>query len=706
MSTIASLVVKIGANTSGFESAMSKAGATLANLSKVAMAATAAAGAGVLALGKIGLEYNSQMENYTTNFKVMLGSTEAAAAKVEELKKLAASTPFEMTGLAEATQTLLAFQVPAERSTEILNMLGDVSLGNSEKLRGLSVAFGQVSSAGKLQGQDLMQMINQGFNPLNYIAQRTGETMQELRDRMSEGKITADEVTQAFKDATSAGGQFYNGMAEASQTLSGLFSTLKDNARSLIGEVFRPISDSITKTLLPQAIGYIDRLTGAFRDNGVEGLVSAAGTVVSSVVTTIASGAPKFVELAVSLVQSLIDGLVGNLPAIVDAATRVIITLVDGIVAMLPTLAEAGAEILIQLANGIAESLPTLIPSIVQAVVLIVETLVDHIGEFIDAGMSILSGLVSGITQALPIIAEAVPEIISKIVAEVTNTETLADLVTAGVDMFIALVGNLPGIINGLVSKVPEIVSSVSSAFTNSESQQKMAEAGERLAKFLGEAFVNTVVNYVAGGGTIGDLLGIKTNIDLFPNAPSPTGGGGKASVGSGGGYGTPADIALQWQTMVGDAIERGKTYEEAAAAASKTLYGAPTLSQGGFANTPTANTSSYGFGSFGNIRGYANGGLPAAGELFLARENGPEFVGTIGGQTAVANTDQMETSVAKGNEGVIAAIYDMANAIVGALRENGGGPANYDRAAQLLAGPLQRYNSVAGTSLIKGSSR
>lgn len=120
---------------------------------------TAGLGIGKLAYDFMGagINFNKTMQTYTANFKVMLGSQEKATKKVQELKEMAAKTPFEMSDLADATETLLSFQVPAEDAQEILRQLGDISLGNKEKLKGLALVFGQVSSAGKLTGQDLMQ---------------------------------------------------------------------------------------------------------------------------------------------------------------------------------------------------------------------------------------------------------------------------------------------------------------------------------------------------------------------------------------------------------------------------------------------------------------------------------------------------------------------------------------------------------------------
>lgn len=84
-----------------------------------------------------------------------------------------------------------------------MKMLGDISLGNGERLQSLSLAFAQVTATGRLMGQDLLQMINAGFNPLEAIAKRTGETMTDVKERMSDGRVSVEEVEQAMKDATS-----------------------------------------------------------------------------------------------------------------------------------------------------------------------------------------------------------------------------------------------------------------------------------------------------------------------------------------------------------------------------------------------------------------------------------------------------------------------------------------------------------------------
>jgi tape measure domain-containing protein len=683
MGVIADLMVHIGADTRDLESGFDRAGRAVGSMAKIVMAATAAGAAAIGAAAKIGIEYNSQMENYTTNMKVLLGSQEAAVKKMEELKSFAASTPFELGGLAEATQTLLAFEVPASETTRILKMLGDVSLGDSEKLRGLSVVFGQVSSAGKLQGQDLMQMINQGFNPLNYIAKRTGESMEELRDRMSKGAISAEEVTQAFEDATSAGGQFFNGMKEASKTMSGLISTLKDNARSLVGEVFVPISEGIKNTLLPQAIGYIDELTEAFREKGVEGLVEAAGEILSNVVTTLAEGAPRFVTLAVSLVESLLDGLIGNLPAIVDAAVEIGETLANGIIDMIPKFFDAGIEIILRLAQGLSETIPELIPSIVDAVTTMVETLIDNVPLMVDAGTKIFLGIIDGMLNAIPQIVDALPSLITSIVDAVIDSTP--KIIEAGVKFFVSLVENLPDIINGIISNIPEIVDNVAASFASAENQKKMGEAGKTLISSLWnnawDVFKEDWQKFLEDpwGGP-----GSKTwsALDAQEAASGMGHGGGGMAGGGAGRTGREEDAAL-WQSIFNANVAGGMSQDEAANDATTKVYGEPEIARSTTANIMRPN-------------GYANGGYPAPGELFMADENNIyEFKGNAGGRPTVANNDQMEEAVASGNREVVAALERLIDAVY----KTSGGNSTFDseRFVRNVKNQESRFDFVAG---------
>lgn len=205
-------------------------------------------------LGKVvqsGVDYNASMESYLTNFKVMLGNEELAATKLAELRKMAAATPFALSDLTDGTQTLLQFGIAADDTTDVLKQLGDISLGNADKLQTLVRAYGKMSSAQKVTLENVNMMIDAGFNPLNQICDATGESMSDLYKRISDGRVSFEELQYAVKAATSEGGQFYNGMLEASQTFSGRMSTLKDNVAALTGELtsglFAALGDLVVK---------------------------------------------------------------------------------------------------------------------------------------------------------------------------------------------------------------------------------------------------------------------------------------------------------------------------------------------------------------------------------------------------------------------------------------------------------------------------
>lgn len=210
---------------------------------------------------KSGVEYNATMQSYLTNFKVMLGSEEQAAAKLAEIRKMAASTPFSLDDLTSGTQTLLQFGIAVDDTTGVLQQLGDISLGNADKLQTLVRAYGKMSSAQKVTLENVTMMIDAGFNPLNQICTATGESMADLYKRISDGKVSFAELESAVSSATSQGGQFYNGMLEASQTFSGRMSTLKDNVSALTGELtgglFEALGELVVK-VNEAAVSFLD----------------------------------------------------------------------------------------------------------------------------------------------------------------------------------------------------------------------------------------------------------------------------------------------------------------------------------------------------------------------------------------------------------------------------------------------------------------
>lgn len=472
--TLFELLVKIGVDdqASGKISKIAQGlGNGLKTAAKVGAAAVGAASTAIVALGKIGLEYNSQMEQYTTNFTTMLGSQEAAVKKVQELKEFAASTPLSMDDLAKGTQTLLAFGVESENSTGILRQLGDIALGDADKMQRLSTAFGKATAAGKVTGDTVQQMIDAGWNPLIQISKSAGETMEETQKRMSAGAISVEELQAAMEAVTTGTGQFAGGMEAASHTTQGLISTLKDNANALVGEVFMPISDGLLGSVLPGAIEAVSSLTTAFRENGISGMIEAAGGILGSAIGEFTNALPKFVGVASEIVKSLVKGIKNNLPQITEGAVTTVETLANGILGMLPEIIKLGLDVIVSLANGIAESLPELIPTIVDVVIQIVETLIDNVDMLVDSSIAIITALANGLINALPRLIEKAPEIIEKLVNAIVNNAP--KLVTAALTIIVTLARGLITSIPNLIKAIPQIVTALVNGFTSLRGQIK-----------------------------------------------------------------------------------------------------------------------------------------------------------------------------------------------------------------------------------------
>lgn len=478
---------KVGKSAEGLSAAVKGSFAAIG----VAVGATAAAVAtGVGAMIAKGTEFNAEMQNYQAAFTPLLGGADAAKAKLQELSAFAAATPFAMTDLTKASQTMLSFGESTQDLMPDLKMLGDISQGNSEKLSGLALVFGQVQSNGHLMGQDLLQMINQGFNPLQIISEKTGQSMSSLRDEMAKGQISFDQVKQAMVWATSEGGMFYQSMQLGAQTLTGAFSSTKDGMSILSGAMTSELTPALTGILTeginPLLGGLVDLVNGT--DGGqqevadaskalvaqvqnlapaIESIASnlstvftaigpAVGAALKTLVGSLATLLPSIVSLAGDIISTLVSAITQNAVSLVKTAVPVLLHFVTGLLSQLPKLLDVGLQALVTLANGIAAALPTLIPAAVAAIIGLVQALINNLPMILDAGLKLLLGLVEGIINALPQLIAALPKIIVSIIEFLVNSIPL--LINAGIQLLTALVGALPEIIEAIVKAIPQII--------------------------------------------------------------------------------------------------------------------------------------------------------------------------------------------------------------------------------------------------------
>lgn len=481
---------------SGIKSAGSALGSAALSGAKVAAGALAAGTAAVGGLIAKGISYNNQMEQYQTSFTTLLEGNQAAAdGLVSSLKEMADTTPFEMTDMSSAAQTLLGFGVAADKVMPSLQALGDVSQGNSERFSNLSLAFAQVQAAGKLTGQDLLQFVNAGFNPLQEMSRTTGKSLAELREEMSEGAISAEMVADAFQSATSEGGRFYQSMQKQSKTFSGQMSTIKDNVNSMLGTLTSGLQQDLAANFLPQINESLSSLNAAFTSGGMEGFLNALPTaidgIMSAITTKLQTGLPTIINIVVSALNSIVNSIAGYLPSLVStigngllqllqgllntlqsSGPQLISGLVDslsqfvtGLLGMLPQIANVGMSLIISLVQGIAQAAPTLIPAAVDAVMNFTNNIYNNIGSIITAGLQLVSGLVQGIVTAIPRLVSAIPNLITSFINSITSN--LPAIIEMGAQILVQLVFGLMTTIPKLLTAIPKIVKALWDGLTS-----------------------------------------------------------------------------------------------------------------------------------------------------------------------------------------------------------------------------------------------
>lgn len=231
------------------------------------------------------ISIRSEMESLQTSFKTLAGE-QVGGELFEQIKEYELRTPMIMQDLASEAQTMLAFNIPAQDVMQHLKAIGDISMGDSEKFKSLTLAFSQMSATGKLMGQDLLQMINAGFNPLQVISEQTGKSIGQLKEEMEKGAISTKMVQDAFHAAASEGGQF-NGMLEAqSKTLKGAISNLEGAWQYMLNDI-----GEAQEGLIVGSIDMAQKIIANYQQVGqiIMGLITTYGIYKAAVVTAIAA---------------------------------------------------------------------------------------------------------------------------------------------------------------------------------------------------------------------------------------------------------------------------------------------------------------------------------------------------------------------------------------------------------------------------------
>lgn len=434
------------------------------------------------------VDYQKSMEYYTTSFTVMTGSADKASETVKKLADIGATTPFDMPQLADATSLLMNFGFSADDAVDSMMMLGDISQGNAEKLNTIARAYGKMNSAQKVSLESINMMIDAGFNPLQEISEKTGESMQSLYDRISKGKVSVDEITESMKRSTSEGGKYFQSMDAQSQTLDGRLSTLSDTINSKLGEALQPILQKAADEWIPNVTNAIDNMD-------IDSVVSVIDEIVSGVGELfgfIMNNGDTIISLVAGIGTAMLTWNVANM--------------INGVVTAVKAfqMANEGATVAQALLNGVMNANPimliaTLLAGLTATIITlwntnegfretvtnVWNTFKDTVGNVINSVGGFIGNLISWF-QALP---GRIGAFLGEVIGNVQNWAS--SMVSRASEAGSNFVNNVVSFISGLPSAVWNWLSSALNNVWNFAGQ--LAQAGANAASGL----VNNIVGKI-----------------------------------------------------------------------------------------------------------------------------------------------------------------------------------------------------------------
>ena len=412
---------------------------------------TTMAVSGLKEIATAGISYNAEIEKYQTALTTLTGSASKANDIIEQIKKDAASTPFDVKGLVEANQLLISAGVESDKAREdILNLGNAISAtgGGNEELSRMAVNLQQIKNVGKASSLDIKQFAYAGIDVYGLLADATGKS----REEVSKMDVTYDDLTKALKMAADEGGRYAGAMEAQSKTFNGQVSNLKDNLNQFIGDTMKPLFDLLKDDILP-------------------------------VINELIQGGGDTEQLLTDLGNKILDFIFNAINKLLD---------------MLPQIIDIGVKIVLNLIQGISKQLPTLIPKIVDVVLAIVDTLIDNLDMIIDTAIQLIIAFEEGIWTALPKLIEKVPDIIVKLADALTKPETLAKLLTAGLKIVTTIGTGLIKYLPQMLLVVPRIILGLFKSFVSNVKNTDWKQLGKNILNGIVEGltkFGSTIKN-------------------------------------------------------------------------------------------------------------------------------------------------------------------------------------------------------------------
>lgn len=209
---------------------------SLQSIKRLAIRTAVLIGVNGLGLGLLARQL-SNFEQIEVAFETIIGDVKLAQKKIGELRKFAEKTPFTISGVFLAAKQLLSVKIATDDLLPTMKSLGDVAAGVSVPLFQIVKNFGQIKTQGKLTSRELLDFNRAGIPLIDELTKVLGVNENQISSLVTAGKVSFDDVVQAFKNMSSEGGIFFNLMDKQSKTLGGIFNNIQDNLQNLVIDI-------------------------------------------------------------------------------------------------------------------------------------------------------------------------------------------------------------------------------------------------------------------------------------------------------------------------------------------------------------------------------------------------------------------------------------------------------------------------------------
>lgn len=198
-----------------------------------------------LSLGtKAVFDYSKSLDNAKINWEVLMGSAEEGQKMLQRIQQFAKDTPFDFDSTQKFAQQLKIAGLNGDQLFKTMQVIGDAAQGNVEKAEGIATAYQQMSAKGKIQAEEMNQLLERGIPAWDMLAKATGKSKAELMDMASKGQLLADEYLPKLVEQMDK--TFGGGMQKQAQTFNGQLSQLEDNLLMLGSRGVAPLRQALT----------------------------------------------------------------------------------------------------------------------------------------------------------------------------------------------------------------------------------------------------------------------------------------------------------------------------------------------------------------------------------------------------------------------------------------------------------------------------